>query len=164
MGEGPSEKELLLGHLGAQRAHALATTEGLSEEQMNRAVLPSAWTLAQLINHLALDNEKFWVLCVMGADPDAIASLGDGWVVESGMSPEGVLQRYRDITKMADGVLSTIDLDRAPAWWPEEQFGGWRMHTNREVLMHLITETSCHTGHLDAARELIDRRQWRVLT
>jgi len=28
----------------------------------------------------------------------------------------------------------------------------------------VITETACHAGHLDAARELIDRRQWMVLT
>ncbi len=31
------------------------------------------------------------------------------------------------------------------------------------VLLHLITETACHAGHLDAARELIDGRQWVVL-
>jgi hypothetical protein len=33
-----------------------------------------------------------------------------------------------------------------------------------EVLLHVITETACHAGHLDAARELIDGRQWIVLT
>jgi hypothetical protein len=29
-------------------------------------------------------------------------------------------------------------------------------------MLHVITETACHAGHLDAARELIDRRQWMV--
>ena len=28
---------------------------------------------------------------------------------------------------------------------------------------HVITETACHAGHLDAARELIDGRQHLVL-
>ena len=28
----------------------------------------------------------------------------------------------------------------------------------------MITETACHAGHLDAARELIDGRTWLVLT
>ncbi len=37
-------------------------------------------------------------------------------------------------------------------------------HDLREVLLHVITETTCHTGHLDAARELIDGRQGLVLT
>ncbi|MGW9134077.1 hypothetical protein [Streptomyces sp. NPDC055681] len=27
-----------------------------------------------------------------------------------------------------------------------------------------MTETACHAGHLDAARELIDGRRWMVLT
>ncbi len=32
----------------------------------------------------------------------------------------------------------------------------------RSVLMHVITETAVHAGHLDAVRELIDSRQWVV--
>jgi hypothetical protein len=31
-------------------------------------------------------------------------------------------------------------------------------------MLHVITETACHAGHLDAARELIDGRRWLVLT
>jgi len=30
-------------------------------------------------------------------------------------------------------------------------------------MLHVIKETGCHAGHLDAARELIDGRQWIVL-
>jgi hypothetical protein len=30
----------------------------------------------------------------------------------------------------------------------------------RFIVLHLIEETACHAGHLDAARELIDGRQW----
>jgi hypothetical protein len=30
-------------------------------------------------------------------------------------------------------------------------------------LLHTMTETGTHAGHLDAARELIDGRQWYVL-
>jgi hypothetical protein len=43
-------------------------------------------------------------------------------------------------------------------------FGDWRLHDLREILLHVITETACHAGHLDAARELIDGRRWLVLT
>jgi hypothetical protein len=31
-------------------------------------------------------------------------------------------------------------------------------------MLHVITETACHAGHLDAVRELIDGRTWMVLT
>jgi CO dehydrogenase/acetyl-CoA synthase alpha subunit len=34
----------------------------------------------------------------------------------------------------------------------------------REITLHVITETACHAGHLDAVRELIDGRQWLVVT
>jgi len=34
----------------------------------------------------------------------------------------------------------------------------------REILLHVITETAAHSGHLDAARELIDGKQHLVLT
>jgi hypothetical protein len=43
-------------------------------------------------------------------------------------------------------------------------FGDWRLDNLGDVLMHVIGETATHAGHLDAARELIDGRQWLVLT
>ena len=52
----------------------------------------------------------------------------------------------------------------APSRWPEDLFGGWRLHSVREIILHVMTETAGHAGHLDAVRELIDGRQWLVLT
>jgi len=34
----------------------------------------------------------------------------------------------------------------------------------RKTILHVITETACHAGHLDAVRELIDGRTWLILT
>jgi uncharacterized protein DUF664 len=34
----------------------------------------------------------------------------------------------------------------------------------RQISLHVIAETACHAGHLDAVRELIDGRTWMVLT
>ena len=39
-------------------------------------------------------------------------------------------------------------------------FGDSRMDNLHEVVMHVLIETTCHAGHLDAARELIDGRTW----
>ncbi len=61
-------------------------------------------------------------------------------------------------------VLGIIeDLDAAPSRWPE-YWQSWRLADLREIMLHVITETACHTGHLDAARELIDGRTWMVVT
>jgi hypothetical protein len=34
----------------------------------------------------------------------------------------------------------------------------------RATILHVIAETACHAGHLDAARELIDGQTWLILT
>ena len=34
----------------------------------------------------------------------------------------------------------------------------------RAALLHVVTETVVHAGHMDAVRELIDERQWLVVT
>jgi hypothetical protein len=41
--------------------------------------------------------------------------------------------------------------------------GDWRIDTLRDLMLHVIAETACHAGHLDAVRELIDGRAWLVL-
>jgi hypothetical protein len=41
--------------------------------------------------------------------------------------------------------------------------GGWKVPNVRFIVLHMIEETACHAGHLDAVRELIDGRQWIVL-
>jgi Protein of unknown function (DUF664) len=32
------------------------------------------------------------------------------------------------------------------------------------IILHVITETATHAGHLNAVRELIDGRTWLILT
>jgi hypothetical protein len=63
----------------------------------------------------------------------------------------------------ADAVAALLSADEAPKYWPQELFGDWRLDSVREVLLHVLVETATHAGHLDAARELIDGKQWIVL-
>ncbi|MFF8486879.1 mycothiol transferase [Streptomyces antibioticus] len=75
-----------------------------------------------------------------------------------------MLDRYRAEAGLANAAVAAADADAPPAWWPHHLFGAPHLHTVRDVLLHVITETACHAGHLDAARELIDGRRWLVLT
>lgn len=160
------EVELLLDHLAAQRRHVLGILEGLDDEAMRRPVLPSGWSPVGLVQHLALDDERFWFQAVVGGDPDAIASVtgapDDAWQVSDDVPVAAVLERYRAEAARTDEIVRGTSLETAPAWWPDF-FGGFRLHTVREVLLHVLTETATHAGHLDAARELIDGRTWLVL-
>lgn len=155
---------LLLDYLQGQRRHVLTAFDGLSDDDMHRAVLPSGWSAVQLLHHLALDDERFWVRAMIGGDADAKAGLSDNaWVVPDGLSVSDVLELYLREAQLSDAVLAEVDLDVAPAWWPDFMGEQW-MQSNREVLLHVIVETAAHAGHADAVRELIDGKQRVVIT
>jgi hypothetical protein len=116
---------------------------------------------------LSLDVERFWFQAVIAGDQTAVeAVLGssdNAWDVGIEDSAEAVLEGYRRNIERADAIIATGSLDAAPAWWPDF-FGSWRLDNVREIVLHVIAETAAHTGHLDAARELIDGKQHLVLT
>jgi len=160
-------KDTLIASLQTAREHILGALDGLDPSDLHRAVLPSGWTALGLVNHLTVDVERFWFSAVVRGDPATIASFeteSDAWQIPHDADGEAILTAYRTECERADAVLATADLDAAPAWWPQDLFGDFRLDTVGEVLLHVIVETTCHAGHLDAARELIDGRQWIVLT
>jgi hypothetical protein len=119
-----------------------------------------------LVQHLALDVERFWFRAVIAGEQtviDALAEAGDAWQVASDVRAEDIFDVYRQEIDLANAIITATPLDTAPAWWPNF-FGDWRLHHLREVILHVITETACHAGHLDVVRELIDGRRWLVLT
>jgi uncharacterized damage-inducible protein DinB len=160
------ESRALLSSLTDQRNHVLGILEGLPEDALRRPVLASGWTCLGLVQHLALDVERFWFRAVVAGDPAVLDAEGpeDAWQVPSDVPVETVFELYRQEIEIANGIITATSVDAAPAWWPEELFPGGRFDDLRETLLHVITETACHAGHLDAVRELIDGRTWMVLT
>jgi uncharacterized damage-inducible protein DinB len=159
------EASTLLGALDQQRRHVLGILEGLPEEALHQAVLPSGWTPAGLVQHLAFDVEHFWFCLVVsgGEEGEHVEEPPDAWQVAPGTSGDAILDLYRGEVERANDVIRATPMDAPPAWWPEELFGSWRLDDMRQILVHVITETACHAGHLDAARELVDGRTWLVL-
>jgi uncharacterized damage-inducible protein DinB len=154
----------LLKYLNQQRAHVFGILKGLSEAELSRPVLPTGWTCAGLVQHLALDIERFWFRRVMTGEqvePDEFGD--DGWQVRPGVSAAAVLDLYRREIERADTIIVSTTIEAPPAWWPDFFAPTFHLDTLRQVILHVIAETACHAGHLDAARELIDGRQWMVL-
>jgi len=161
-----TERALLWRSLAAQRAHALGILDGLDDQALHLPVLPSGWSCAALVHHLAIDEERFWFRAVMAGDRTVIASFASAesaWRVDASTPAQEVIDLYRREIALADAVIAETQLDTAPAWWPEDLFGSFRLANLREVLLHMIVEVACHAGHLDAVRELLDGRQWLVL-
>ena len=160
------ERELLLAHLDAQRRHVFGILEGLSDEQLRRALLPSGWHCLGLVKHLALADEHYWFRCVVaGQSRDYFPSEPNGeWRVGPEESAQHVFDLYREEISCSDAIINGTDLDAPPAQ-RDERWASWGANFPdlRSVLLHVLTETSIHAGHLDAVRELIDGRQWVVV-
>ncbi len=162
-----NEQRALLRALNDQREHIFEALDGLGVDDLRRQVLPSRWTCLGLVNHLSLDVERFWFQAVIAGEQtaieDVLGSSGNAWDVGIEDSADTVLQGYRHNTERSNAIIAAGSLDVPPAWWPDF-FGSWRLDSAREIVLHVITETAAHTGHLDAARELIDGKQHLVLT
>jgi hypothetical protein len=163
-----AEREALTFFLAAQRASVLAILDGLDDDQLSHAVVPSGWTPAGMIEHLG-DAERAWFQHVVAGDPNddndhepADVERGDE-TASIGFRPRlGVaeaLSYYRAQTVRSDEILAATPLDARPATRPTVDIGvADDVITVRDVVLHVIEETARHAGHLDVARELIDGR------
>jgi hypothetical protein len=157
------EGETLLEFLEQQRAAVFTKLDGLSDAALRRAVFPSGWTCLGLVQHLALDDERYWfrwsaageIVELMEGDPKDAE-----WVVDPSFTAEQVFDLYRDEIARANVIIATTPLD-APVLRADPRWVGWNMPqipTLRWIVLHMIEETARHAGHLDTARELLDGR------
>jgi hypothetical protein len=160
-----TDKQALLDSLENQRAHVLGIAEGLTDQELHHPVLPSGWSILGLIHHLAVDVERFWFREVVAGDASLtpIRPVVSAWEIATTTRAESIFETYRREIELANAVVASTPLDGEPKVWPDF-FGEWRLPNVHAVLLHVITETACHAGHLDAARELIDGRLWLKLT
>lgn len=150
--------------LDSQRDHVVGILEGLSDEQLRRPILPSGWSCLAMVKHLALGVEHYWLRCIVAGESldffalNALDNKRD-WDVGPKETGEEIFNLYRDEIQRGNAIIAKTPLDTPPAqrddWW-----GTLQISDLEYILFHMITETACHAGHLDAARELIDGRQW----
>ena len=160
------ETEVLLRFLDAERNHVLGILEGFSEEQLRRPVLQSGWNCLGLVKHLALADEHYWFRSVVGGESFDFFPKGRNaeWQLSPGESAEDVFQLYRDEIEHSNAIIAATPLDMAPRQ-RDPRWGEWGQTFSdlRVVMLHVLKETACHAGHLDAVSELLDGRQWIVL-
>ena len=157
------EKDALLASLNSQREHVLGALEGLADDDLRRAMLPSGWSPLGVVQHLALEVEQFWFRGAVAGEPITLTSGDEAWQVPPDMPGAAILDRYRDEIGKANAIIAATPVDAMPRWWPDF-FTDFPPRPLRKTILHVIAETATHAGHLDAARELIDGSQWIVLT
>jgi uncharacterized protein YndB with AHSA1/START domain len=157
-----AERATLMAFLQAQRRSVLAIIEGLSDDQVRQAVVPSGWTPLGIIEHLG-GAEFFWFQIVLAgrtvpAGPPGEDDNEGGPFVAGDPLPE-VLAFYQKQCAASDEVLARTALTASPAGeFPAHLAVADDIYTARDIVLHMIEETARHAGHLDLARELIDGR------
>jgi hypothetical protein len=115
------------------------------------------------VQHLALDVERFWFRACVGGEDVRLWQGDAAWRVSAETPASSVLEQYREEVALANEIITATPVDAMPRWWPADLFPGFQARPLRKTILHVITETACHAGHLDAVRELIDGRRWLVL-
>jgi hypothetical protein len=153
-----AEAEVLVEFLENQRAAVFAKIDGLSDDALHRAVFPSGWSCLGLVQHLAMDDERYWFRWIAAGEQVELSTSdveGAQWSVDPDRTSGQVLDLYRDEIGRANAIVAMTPLDTPPRRqdprWPD-----WKIPNLRWIILHMIEETARHAGHLDTARELLD--------
>ncbi len=156
------EREALTFYLHYQRTSVEAIVAGLDEAAWHTPALPSGWTVAGMMQHLGDMEGHWWRGVIEGHHVDL--PYDEGRPAYDPAAPfrtdrpaERVLDYYREQCAYGDQVLGSTSLSAAPVGRHGDDDAEF-VPTVRWVVLHVIEETAAHTGHLEAARELLDGR------
>jgi uncharacterized damage-inducible protein DinB len=160
------ESRMLLSFLQRQRDAVLKIVERLPEDDWQKPVVPSGWTVAGMLAHIG-GAEYHWFQHVTAGrvgepQPDGEEKEEGGYDPNAAFASDypsaEIIASYRQVCGMSDDVLAVTPLSAAPRR-PDA-------HPNPEVVpqitnvrwivLHVIEETATHSGHLEIARELLD--------
>ena len=159
------EADTLLAFLDYHRDTLRMKVDGLTQEQLARTLPPSTMTLGGLVKHLALVENWWFSMVLMGnedvepwaavdwdADPDW------EWHTAKDDSPEELRRLFDESVTQSDGFISQVLADGgmdALAVRPSRREGEGQFNL-RWIVTHMIEEYARHNGHADLLRESID--------
>jgi hypothetical protein len=151
------EKSALVDFLERQRASVRSIVEGLSEEHWHTSVVPSGWTPAGFVEHLA-GAEYHWFQGVIEGivfeppSDESFVPYDPNAAFVSDLPSSEILRNYVEECERSDAVLAMKTMsDR-----PRGRHGNREVPTVRWVVLHMIEETATRSGHLEIAREILD--------
>ncbi|WP_199545622.1 DinB family protein [Streptomyces sp. N35] len=154
----PDERTSLVGWLDLQRQILRWKCEGVSEEDADRAVLPSSplTTMAGLIAHMRWVEHTWFEVLFLGGDEKANPSFDEDredadWDTK-GQTLAGLLAAYETQCARSNEIVAAASLDDVGRH-EGYRSGGANL---RWMLTHMVEETARHAGHADIVRELLD--------
>ncbi|HJQ42724.1 MAG TPA: DinB family protein [Jatrophihabitantaceae bacterium] len=152
------ELETALAFLRFARHCVVKKTDGLSDEQLRRVLVPSGTSLLGLVQHLTT-GERWWfghhfAEITPGADPadDDESGFDFSMQVPHSVPASAVLDAYGRAIEDSDALITRLgDVEARTTRAVDGQF-----KTLRWVLAHATSEVARHAGHADILRELLD--------
>jgi hypothetical protein len=152
------ERTTLTQHLDHWREGILVRLQDLTFDEATRRPLEATnLTVAGIVRHLAFVEDRWFHYRLAGNDlPEPWASADQAetdWSfnLRAEYSTAGVAELYRAACGRSRAVTDALALDDTA---PVPSFGDLPV-TLRWVLVHLLAETSCHTGHVELLRDSI---------
>jgi len=153
-------RDELIGWLESKRRHVVQQVGAMSPQERRRSQVPSGWTPLGLVHHLTHDVERLWLRSVMAGEEVEISSGYDGWVAPEDLTDEEIIAAYVEECRAATAAIAGMPVDQPPAAISDDMPPYASL---RDVLLHVLVETTTHAGHLDICRELADGGQRLVL-
>jgi uncharacterized damage-inducible protein DinB len=150
------EKDQILQMLEIHRRALRQTLSDVTDEQAVALPTVSALCLGGLLKHVTY-AEKLWVdFIVDGKKEDDLDRYAASFRIEAGESVASLLAAYEAAARRTDDVIAALPdlhvahpLPEAP-WYPPNT--SW---SARQVLLHILAETTQHAGHADIIKETL---------
>lgn len=151
------EKASLHASLDRHRDAVLWKLDGLDDDQLRRALVPSGTNPLGLVKHLA-SIEFGWFCETYGRPSEWIPWDPEDYDADARVRPgettADILAYYARARAAADSVIMDFPLDdQRPT---PTGLGTGEPVSLRWILIHVLEDTIRHAGHLDLMRELID--------
>ncbi|PUA82312.1 DinB family protein [Nocardioides currus] len=135
---------------------------GLTQEELARPLAPSTLTLGGLLKHMALVEDNWFSVVLLGRE-DAAPWQGVDWEGDPDWefrtaaddSPEVLLGLLDDAIAASDRILDKIGDDLDTVAKVASRHTGQPFDL-RWILIHMIEEYARHNGHADLIRESVD--------
>lgn len=148
------EGDALRAFLHAHMEYLLHKLEGVSDEDLRRAMVPSGTSLLGLVKHETYMLHR-WLHMRFAGEPSALAAEPE-WVIRDDETTSDIVSRYRDEVERAQRLIGDVDPDAPSKGLGPRGDGKPGDFKLRWILLHAIEEMAQHNGHADILRELID--------
>jgi len=154
-----NEQEGLLSFLAQARYLLRLTAHGLTPEQLRATPSASALSVGGLVKHCAR-TEEGWIKTVR-KEPQTVdyGAYAESFRLADDETIDDVFAYYERVAAETERTVAElgdlgyeIPVDHSVPW-NRKDVDHWSL---RWVLLHLIEETSRHTGHADIVRESVD--------